>query len=85
VTIFHASKYHKLQEYLVLGSQPLTALRDRIYCQSDIMFHGKNIPSGYFFIENTFYNDMRVRLPPNNTNGDHANNTPPLIPIDYSQ
>ncbi|CAI5991547.1 unnamed protein product [Closterium sp. NIES-65] len=43
----------KGQEFLVLGSQPLTALRDRIYCLQDRIAreHGKSVPSGCFCIE----------------------------------
>ncbi|CAI7814828.1 unnamed protein product [Closterium sp. NIES-54] len=51
----------KGQEFLVLGSQPLTALRDRIYCLQDRIAreHGKSVPSGCFCIEDVFYDDMR--------------------------
>ncbi|CAI5460266.1 unnamed protein product [Closterium sp. Yama58-4] len=51
----------KGQEFLVLGSQPLTALRDRIYCLHDRIAreHGKSVPSGCFCIEDVFYDDMR--------------------------
>jgi snRNA-activating protein complex subunit 3 len=57
------SKGSKSQEYLVLGSQYLSTLKDRIYCLNDHILNGQNIKSGYFFIENTFYNDTRQ---PNN-------------------
>ncbi len=63
VSVYHHAKPLKSQEFLVLGSQPLTALRDKIYCLSDHLFlsktRQKKRSSGYFFIENTFYNDMR--------------------------
>jgi len=49
----------KSQEYLVLGSQPLTALKDRFYCLSDHILDGPSTKSSYFFIGNTFYNDFR--------------------------
>lgn len=49
----------KSQEYFVLGSQPLTALRDRLYCLNDHILDGPSTKSSYFFIENTFYNDTR--------------------------
>jgi hypothetical protein len=41
------------QEFLVLGSQPLTALRDRLYCLTDELAQEAklNVPSGYFLIE----------------------------------
>lgn len=78
VTIHDSTRYCKLGEYLVLDSQPLTALRDAITgCLSDeaedIDWKGtqnrfpkrldgeKQTPSGFFFIENTFYDDMRSK------------------------
>ncbi|KAL9698699.1 hypothetical protein quinque_002140 [Culex quinquefasciatus] len=48
-------KFH--QEFYVLGSQTLTELRDKIYCQCDLV--GGRSRSGLFFIHDTFYNDMR--------------------------
>eukprot|EP00771_Trimastix_marina_P004157 gnl/Trimastix_PCT/898.p1 GENE.gnl/Trimastix_PCT/898~~gnl/Trimastix_PCT/898.p1 ORF type:complete len:351 (-),score=112.88 gnl/Trimastix_PCT/898:17-1069(-) len=60
VALYHASKPMKQQEFQVLGSQPLTALRDRLYCLSDYLLDGQQCRSGYFFIENVFYNDMRA-------------------------
>eukprot|EP01117_Protostelium_nocturnum_P020269 TRINITY_DN9035_c0_g1_i1.p1 TRINITY_DN9035_c0_g1~~TRINITY_DN9035_c0_g1_i1.p1 ORF type:complete len:346 (+),score=58.12 TRINITY_DN9035_c0_g1_i1:159-1196(+) len=59
VAIYHPTKHYKLQEFLVLGSQPLSALKDRIYCLSDNFYSLLDRKSGYFFIENTFYNDLR--------------------------
>ena len=56
----------------MLGSQKLTALRDKIYCISEhlegIYFlclssqfrTEKSDTSSYFFIDNTFYNDLRL-------------------------
>ena len=49
------------QELLVLGSQPLSALRDRISCLSDEELSGQETPAGFFFIEGKFYNDLRAR------------------------
>ncbi|KAJ2910382.1 hypothetical protein GGI21_000936, partial [Coemansia aciculifera] len=59
----------KMEEYLVLGSQSLTVLRDAFYCISDFLVSHrdevtenskeKKTSSSYFFIEKTFYNDMR--------------------------
>ena len=43
----------------MLGSQPLTALRDRIYCLQDKSLDGPHTKSGYFFIEGKFYDDLR--------------------------
>lgn len=60
--ILHVSFYHpernlKIHEFQVLASQKLSELKDAFYCLSDI---GSKIKSGYFFIENTFFNDMRA-------------------------
>lgn len=43
----------KTQEFLVLGGQTLTELRDKIYCLTDQMMRkaGQHDPSGYFLIE----------------------------------
>ncbi|KAE9616348.1 hypothetical protein Lal_00017552 [Lupinus albus] len=51
----------KTQELLVLGGQTLTALRDKIYCSMDHVMQKaeQNDPSGYFLIEDVFYNDLR--------------------------
>lgn len=43
----------------MLGSQPLSALRDRVYCLQDKQLDGAHTKSGYFFIEGKFYNDLR--------------------------
>ncbi|KAJ3708652.1 hypothetical protein LUZ61_012357 [Rhynchospora tenuis] len=62
VEIYHPKKYGtKTQEFLVLGSQMLTDLRDNIYCLTDKLMKaaGTSEPSAYFLIEDTFYNDMR--------------------------
>ncbi|RIA88113.1 snRNA-activating protein of 50kDa MW C terminal-domain-containing protein [Glomus cerebriforme] len=64
----------RTQEFLVLGSQPLVALRDAFYCVSDFYkqevselpasVNALNSPEekksgSYFFIEDVFYNDCR--------------------------
>jgi len=61
VAIYHPLKRHKKsQEFLLLGSQPLTALRDVIDCASDKGIGAENTRfSAFFFIENVFYNDLR--------------------------
>lgn len=62
VEVYHnVRKYTKCQEFLVLGQQTLTELRDKIYCSSDQVMQKaeKSDPSGYFLIENVFYNDLR--------------------------
>ncbi|CAL9098330.1 unnamed protein product [Musa textilis] len=55
------STLKKTQEFLVLGSQVLTELKDRIYCLTDKLMEmaGEHDPSGYFLIEDTFCNDLR--------------------------
>nr|XP_043632882.1 snRNA-activating protein complex subunit-like [Erigeron canadensis] len=51
----------KTQEIVVLGQQLLTELRDKIYCLTDqiMKLATKDDPSGYFLIEDVFYNDSR--------------------------
>ncbi|XP_030971003.1 snRNA-activating protein complex subunit isoform X3 [Quercus lobata] len=62
VEVYHNSrKWAKTQEFLVLGRQTLTELRDKIYCLTDQMMQkaGQHDPSGYFLIEDVFCNDLR--------------------------
>ncbi|XP_065911015.1 snRNA-activating protein complex subunit 3-like [Dysidea avara] len=80
VAIHHPFRQKKKDmEFQVLGSQPLTVLKDVISCQSDYLIYddcsenpsedvqkyvfelgkGRKDHSGFFFIDNTFYNDMR--------------------------
>lgn len=59
VSFYHPQKNVKTQEYLVLGSQCLTELKDKIYCLSDEVFAETTSKSGFFFIEKTFYDDTR--------------------------
>ncbi|KMZ56370.1 putative snRNA-activating protein complex subunit [Zostera marina] len=49
------------QEFLVLGKQKMTELRDSIYCLTDKIMESEEQydPSGYFLVENFFYNDFR--------------------------
>ncbi|XP_044342663.1 snRNA-activating protein complex subunit isoform X7 [Triticum aestivum] len=51
----------KNQEFLVLGSQLLTDLKDNIYCSTNKLMELNKLHnhSGYFLIEDTFYNDTR--------------------------
>mmetsp|Transcript_10680 Transcript_10680/g.26985 ORF Transcript_10680/g.26985 Transcript_10680/m.26985 type:complete len:379 (+) Transcript_10680:392-1528(+) len=51
----------KMQEVLILGSQTLAVLRDCINCMRDHIHasQGFDIPSGFFFINGVFYDDMR--------------------------
>lgn len=62
IEVYHnARKWVKNQEFLVLGQQTLTELRDKIYCLTDhVMQKAKqHDPSGYFLIEDTLCNDLR--------------------------
>ncbi|GLT95197.1 hypothetical protein SLE2022_128930 [Rubroshorea leprosula] len=62
VEVYHnVRKWAKIQEFLVLGQQKLTELRDKIYCLSDQVMQKarQHDPSGYFLIEGVFYNDLR--------------------------
>ncbi|KVI00109.1 hypothetical protein Ccrd_021648 [Cynara cardunculus var. scolymus] len=62
IEVYHSRKaWVKTQEILVLGQQLLTELRDKIYCLTDeiMKLSNKNDPSGYFLIEDIFYNDLR--------------------------
>jgi len=61
VAFFHPTNYSKTQEFTVLGSQQLTALKDRVYCLSNKTLDGPHTPSSFFFIENKFYDDLRDR------------------------
>ncbi|XP_059301444.1 snRNA-activating protein complex subunit isoform X1 [Lycium ferocissimum] len=62
VEIYHYKRtWTKTQEFLVLGRQFLTEMRDRIYCITDEIMKktDKNDPSGYFLVEDVFCNDFR--------------------------
>eukprot|EP01103_Thecamoeba_quadrilineata_P015716 TRINITY_DN5051_c0_g1_i1.p1 TRINITY_DN5051_c0_g1~~TRINITY_DN5051_c0_g1_i1.p1 ORF type:complete len:325 (-),score=42.80 TRINITY_DN5051_c0_g1_i1:331-1305(-) len=61
VSIYHPRKKAKMEEFLVLGSQRLTDLRDRIYCISNHIFDGETTVSGCFLFENVIFDDMRVK------------------------
>ncbi|XP_028095458.1 snRNA-activating protein complex subunit-like isoform X5 [Camellia sinensis] len=63
VEVYHNKRtWAKTQEFLVLGCQPLTELRDSIYCLTDKVMEKaeQHDPSGYFLIEDVFCNDLRV-------------------------
>ncbi|XP_046842754.1 snRNA-activating protein complex subunit 3-like [Xenia sp. Carnegie-2017] len=77
VALFHPVSCRKVQEFLVLGRQKLTELRDKIYCPADTIVVGEHsenpefaaaasnkdvCPSAFIFIEGVFYNDMRKDL-----------------------
>eukprot|EP01091_Cochliopodium_minus_P016418 TRINITY_DN6141_c0_g1_i1.p1 TRINITY_DN6141_c0_g1~~TRINITY_DN6141_c0_g1_i1.p1 ORF type:complete len:386 (-),score=109.24 TRINITY_DN6141_c0_g1_i1:91-1137(-) len=59
VSVSHIRKLSKQIEFIILGSQYLTVLKDHIYCLHDVNEERCHRKSGYFFIENVFYNDMR--------------------------
>jgi len=59
VTIYHPVKNRVQQEFIVLGTQTLADLKDKIYCLKDKIAEGDQRPSSFFFINNTFYNDTR--------------------------
>ncbi|CAN0891374.1 snRNA-activating protein complex subunit, partial [Linum grandiflorum] len=62
VEVYHnVHQWQKTQEFLVLGRQILTELKDKIYCRTDeIMKRAEHYnASGYFLIEDLFLNDMR--------------------------
>ncbi|RUO95682.1 hypothetical protein BC936DRAFT_143440 [Jimgerdemannia flammicorona] len=73
IAIYQENRPHsRLQEFLILGSQPMTALRDAVYCLSDFLTyeandeasmvnkHHRKVSSSYFFLEGTFYVDKRA-------------------------
>ncbi|XP_016461787.2 snRNA-activating protein complex subunit-like isoform X2 [Nicotiana tabacum] len=62
IEVYHYKKtWVKTQEFLVLGRQFLTEMRDRIYCITDEIMKktGQDDPSGYFLVEDVFCNDFR--------------------------
>ncbi|KAL3614916.1 hypothetical protein CASFOL_040577 [Castilleja foliolosa] len=63
VEVYHKKekRVKKTQEFLVLGQQFLSELKDKIYCLTDEIMKktSQYDPSGYFLIEDVFYNDMR--------------------------
>ncbi|NP_001312846.1 snRNA-activating protein complex subunit-like [Nicotiana tabacum] len=62
IEVYHYKKtWVKTQEFLVLGRQFLTEMRDKIYCITDEIMKntGQNDPSGYFLVEDVFCNDFR--------------------------
>ncbi|KAF2312669.1 hypothetical protein GH714_039511 [Hevea brasiliensis] len=62
IEVYHNIRHWlKTQEFLVLGRQMLTEMRDMIYCMTDQVMQkaGHYDPSGYFLIEDVFCNDTR--------------------------
>eukprot|EP01133_Synstelium_polycarpum_P010579 gene10579-12308_t len=59
LSFYHPAKSLKTQDFIVLGSQRLTELRDKLYCLKDKILDGEYRKSAFFFINGIFYNDMR--------------------------
>ena len=59
VSFSSVRKLSKERAYVVLGSQTLADLKDAFYCISNQGEQRQNRTSGYFFIENVFYDDTR--------------------------
>ncbi|KAI8815962.1 snRNA-activating protein of 50kDa MW C terminal-domain-containing protein [Fimicolochytrium jonesii] len=66
----HKNHEKRLATFDVLGSQPLTVLRDAFHCPTDFLHLDDDEPTvlntlkrrtspSYFFIEDVFYNDLR--------------------------
>eukprot|EP00658_Telonema_sp_P-2_P024091 TRINITY_DN19664_c0_g1_i1.p1 TRINITY_DN19664_c0_g1~~TRINITY_DN19664_c0_g1_i1.p1 ORF type:complete len:385 (+),score=77.30 TRINITY_DN19664_c0_g1_i1:244-1398(+) len=64
VSVYHPCQPKIEQQILVLGSQRLTDLKDKIYCLKDRVYRSLlnegAAQSSFFFIQNTFYNDTRL-------------------------
>ncbi|XP_049847893.1 snRNA-activating protein complex subunit 3-like isoform X2 [Schistocerca gregaria] len=58
VVLYHPKRDLKAQEYLVLGSQYLTELKDKFSCSAG-QFSEEVGSNGFFFIEDCFYSDTR--------------------------
>ncbi|KAK3009536.1 hypothetical protein RJ639_014636 [Escallonia herrerae] len=62
IEVYHSQRaWQKTQEFLVLGQQPWSELRDKMYCLTDQIMKkaGQHDPSGYSLIEDVFCNDLR--------------------------
>jgi len=63
VAIFHSNKsserFTKSHEFLVLGEQYLSELKDCLYCLMDKSLIGPTIKNSFFFIEGAFYDNTR--------------------------
>lgn len=90
VALYPCHSMSMIQEYLVLGSQKLTELKDVLYCLQDESVENNEVDtapsalvstkntSGFFFFGDTFYNDTRLA-----TNTDYA--TPIIEFIDQGR
>lgn len=61
VALFDCRTKMQSQEFLVLGSQMLTELKDSICCLSEKVHADQYPSSSYFLIEDTFYDDLRAQ------------------------
>lgn len=59
VSVYSASDAKRRADFCVLGSQPLTALKDALYCPADTPHGSHALPASYFFIEGVAYDDTR--------------------------
>jgi hypothetical protein len=57
-SIYHPLKNTKTQQISITGSSYLHDLKDKIYCVLDEIHSNNN--QSFFFIENAFYNDLRI-------------------------
>mmetsp|Transcript_24794 Transcript_24794/g.27590 ORF Transcript_24794/g.27590 Transcript_24794/m.27590 type:complete len:382 (+) Transcript_24794:1060-2205(+) len=93
VAIYHPASSHKVQEHLVLGSTLLSELKDKIYCLSEHILKPHLSNGGFFFIEGTFYLDMREPDKPDDISDsedsedeiDDHGVRPSRKPLDYSE
>lgn len=59
VFVYHLGLPRRDQEFLVLGSQTLDTLRDRIYCRSDLAEAEQCHAATYLYCEGVLYDDRR--------------------------
>jgi hypothetical protein len=59
ISFSHIRKLSKQMEFIFLGSQFLSCVKDSVYCLHDSNEERSHRKSGYFFIENVFYDDLR--------------------------
>jgi len=67
VSLFKSARsmdcFTKDQEFLILGHQQLTELKDAFYCIQDSTLIGPTIKNSFIHIEDTFYDDVRHSEP----------------------
>ncbi len=60
VSVFAAKDPKRRFTFTVLGSQPLSALKDKVYCREDFPPSGRApLQASYFYIEGVCYDDTR--------------------------